>query len=76
MTVYAMKASPKELCQPTSAWQGRNAWRTWLRMAKDSKAAPFNEPTQSHPLCHCSGLNFEIGGASPKYTGNNLVFAL
>jgi transposase len=41
MTVYVMKASLKELWQPTSAWQWRRAWKTWLKMANDSQINPL-----------------------------------
>jgi transposase len=37
MTTYVMKASLKELWQPSSAWQWRRAWKSWLSMANDSK---------------------------------------
>lgn len=43
MTVYIMKASLKELWQPTSAWQWRAAWRTWLKMAHDSEIEPLRK---------------------------------
>jgi transposase len=41
MTVYVMKVSLKELWQPTSAWQWRRAWKTWLKMANDSQIDPL-----------------------------------
>ena len=43
MTVYIMKASLKELWQPTSAWQWRGAWRTWLTMARESGIEPLQK---------------------------------
>lgn len=43
MTVYVMKASLKELWQPTSAWQWRRSWKTWLRMAHESDIAPLQK---------------------------------
>jgi transposase len=43
MTVYIMKASLKELWQADTVWQWRTAWRTWLRMAHDSKIEPLRK---------------------------------
>jgi transposase len=43
MTVYVMKASLKELWQATSGWQWRQAWRTWLSMARDSDIEPLRK---------------------------------
>lgn len=42
-TVYIMKASLKELWQANSAWHWRTAWRTWMRMAKDSDIEPLQK---------------------------------
>lgn len=41
MTTYVMKASLKELWRPSSAWQWRRAWKSWLRMAYDSEIEPL-----------------------------------
>jgi transposase len=41
MTVYVMKASLKELWQPSGAWQWRRAWKSWLAMARDSDIEPL-----------------------------------
>lgn len=41
MTVYVMKASLKELWQPTCPWRWRAAWRNWLAMAQTSSIAPL-----------------------------------
>ncbi len=43
MTVYVMKTSLKELWQPSSAWQWRAAWKTWLNMAYDSQIEPLRK---------------------------------
>jgi transposase len=40
MTVYVMKASLKELWQPTCPWRWRAAWRNWLAMAQASGIEP------------------------------------
>lgn len=40
-TVYIMKAALKELWFADKAWQWRNAWRTWLRMAEQSAVEPL-----------------------------------
>lgn len=42
-TVYIMKASLKELWQANTAWQWRTAWRTWMKMAKDSEIEPLQK---------------------------------
>jgi transposase len=42
MTTYVMKASLKELWQPSGAWQWRRAWKSWLRMAAESKLEPLS----------------------------------
>ena len=41
MTVYVMKASLKELWQPTNPWIWRAAWRTWQTMALSSAIEPL-----------------------------------
>lgn len=41
MTVYVMKASLKELWQPTNPWIWRAAWRTWQAMALSSAIEPL-----------------------------------
>ena len=41
MTVYLMKTTLKELWEPTSAWQWRRAWKTWLSMADESGIEPL-----------------------------------
>lgn len=42
-TVYIMKTSLKELWQANTAWQWRTAWRTWMKMAKDSEIEPLQK---------------------------------
>lgn len=41
MVVYVMKASLKELWQPTDPWRWRAAWRTWQAMALSSAIEPL-----------------------------------
>lgn len=41
MTVYVLKASLKELWQPTDPWSWRAAWRTWQTMARSSAIEPL-----------------------------------
>lgn len=41
MTVYVMKASLKELWQPTNPWSWRAAWRMWQAMALSSAIEPL-----------------------------------
>lgn len=41
MTVYIMKASLKELWQPTDPWRWRTAWRIWQIMARSSAIEPL-----------------------------------
>lgn len=41
MTTYVMKTSLKELWQPRTAWQWRRAWKSWMRMAAQSKLEPL-----------------------------------
>jgi transposase len=41
MTTYVMKASLKELWQPSGAWQWRRAWKSWLAMASESQVEPL-----------------------------------
>lgn len=43
MTAYVMKASLKELWQPSTPWQWRRAWRNWLTMAYDSQIEPLRK---------------------------------
>lgn len=41
MTTYVMKAALKELWQPSSAWQWRRTWKSWLSMAEESQVEPL-----------------------------------
>lgn len=41
MKAYLMKATLKELWQPTSAWQWKASWRAWHRMADQSEVDPL-----------------------------------
>lgn len=41
MTTYVMKAGLKELWQQNGAWQWRRTWKSWLRMADESKIEPL-----------------------------------
>lgn len=41
MTVYVLKASLKELWQPTDPWSWRAAWRTWQTMARSGAIEPL-----------------------------------
>ena len=41
MTVYVMKTALKELWQTSGGWQWLLAWRSWLKMARDSGIEPL-----------------------------------
>jgi transposase len=43
LTVYVMKAGLKELWRPTTVWQWRRGWRTWLQMASHSGIEPLRK---------------------------------
>jgi transposase len=43
MTVYVMKATLKELWQPSGGRQWLVAWRNWLKMARDSGIEPLRK---------------------------------
>lgn len=43
MTVYVMKAALKELWQPSGGWQWLGAWKSWLKMARESGIEPLRK---------------------------------
>lgn len=43
MTVYLMKAEPKALWSPTTAWGWRSAWKHWLRLASESEISALKQ---------------------------------
>lgn len=43
MTVYVMKATLKELWQTSGAWEWLGAWRSWMKMARDSRIEPLRK---------------------------------